>query len=83
MGKSGGLKKVKKKNSSVKFRTVKAAKQKRVGYLFFDVNWKKIVKQSRFNFQGCEFHGLITVKDCPFLMSTSSFVKTDPLSLPY
>ena len=43
---------------------------------------KEIVKQSCFNFQSCKFHGLITVRDCSHLMSTSFFAKIDHLPLP-
>ena len=76
MGKSYGLKKNEKKTKSIlTFCTVKAAEQKRVGYLSLDVNILEIVKQSYFSFQGCEFHDLITVRDCSYLTSTSFLSK--------
>ena len=76
MGKSYGLKKNEKKTKSIlTFCTLKAAEQKRVGYLSLDVNILEIVKQSYFSFQGCEFHDLITVRDCSYLTSTSFLSK--------
>ena len=67
MGKSCGLKNVEKKKNADKVHLnvlrSKSCRAKSVAYLSFDVNMKEIVKQSFFNFQGCEFHGLITVRD--------------------
>ena len=85
MGKSHGLKKNEKiqTKSILTFCTVKATEQKRVGYLSLDVNILETVKQSYFNFQGCEFDDLITVRDSSYLTSTSFFVKIDLLSIPY
>ena len=69
MGKSCGLKKVEQKGEQCPFNVLrckgckkKKKKKKRVGSLSFVINMKETVKQLCFNFQGCEFRGLITVR---------------------
>ena len=85
MAKSNGLKKFEKIQTKfiLTFCTVKATEQKRVGYLSFDINILEIVKQSCFNFQGCEFDDLITVRDCCYLTSTSFLSKLTSSPSPF
>ena len=85
IGKSYGLKKSEKIQTMpiLTFCAVKNTEHKWVGYLPFDVKIKKIVKQLCFNVQGCEFHYLVTVRDCSHLTSTSFFVQIDFLSIAY
>ena len=69
--------------SILTFCTVKATEQKRVGYWSFDINILEIVKQSCFNFEGCEFDDLITVRDCSYLTSTSFLSKLTSCPSPF
>ena len=64
------------KNGKV-LRIEKKLRKKKANKVYFNIlrrkscRTKEIVKQSRFNYQGREFHSLITVKECSHLISIS------------